>query len=252
MILQNYACMEKIYANVKEARMKRIQHNSIDRYSDLAGRTKFVCDWMSNDHIEDCDVLELGAGTGWYANYLLENYKFRSYKGIELDHTTKNVSEQNVKHPTVEFIEGSGLDLPFLDQTFDTCVTYDVIEHIPKGTEDKFFSEIYRVLRPGGMLYLSTPNHHILSTYTDPAFFIQKHRHYSEKKLERLVIEAGFKIAESFTRGGISEVLLLHNVYFSKWVLNRGPLFYKHHRTIVEKGYSRDKGFMNRFLIASK
>ena len=162
------------------------------------------------------------------------------------------IAESNVRSPIVEFVLGSGLNLPFEDSSFDTCVTYDVIEHIPIGTEKLFLSEIHRVLKPGGCLYLSTPNHHLLATYTDPAFYLQGHRHYSKHELEAIVQHSELQIMQSFTRGGMSEVFLMFNVYFSKWVLNRAPIFFKKHGCYVQKSYDAQRGFMNRFLFATK
>ncbi len=53
-------------------------------------------------------------------------------------------------------VAGAG-DLPFPDGSFDTVVMWEVLEHIPPGTEPQAFAEIARVLRPGGRLHLSTP-----------------------------------------------------------------------------------------------
>ncbi len=46
--------------------------------------------------------------------------------------------------------------LPFPDQSFDTVLSFQVFEHIPKT--DHYLSEIRRVLAPGGCLLLVTPN----------------------------------------------------------------------------------------------
>ena len=232
--------------------MRRLRSDSVDQYSDLAGRTRFVCDWLSKEHVIGRDVLEVGSGTGWFANFVLRNYQVRRYVGIEVDDNARMIAQLNVQSPFVEFVAGSGLSLPFEDNSIDTCVTYDVIEHIPIGTEKLFLSEIYRVLKPGGCRYLSTPNHHLLATYTDPAFYLQRHRHYSSLELEIIAEKSGLQVLESFTRGGISEVFLMFNVYFSKWVLNRAPIFLKKHGCYVQKSYDAQKGFMNRFLFATK
>jgi hypothetical protein len=50
----------------------------------------------------------------------------------------------------------------------------------------------------------------------------------------------------------MAEVAMLHNLYFSKWVLSREPLFYKRHSKLMESSYQKETGFMNRFLLVAK
>lgn len=45
---------------------------------------------------------------------------------------------------------------PYPDQAFDLVIAVEVTEHIPD--HEKFFSETHRILKPGGRLYVSTPN----------------------------------------------------------------------------------------------
>jgi len=49
-----------------------------------------------------------------------------------------------------------GCALPFKDEAFDAVVCREVIEHVPDDRD--LLWEIKRVLRPGGWLYISTPN----------------------------------------------------------------------------------------------
>ncbi len=51
---------------------------------------------------------------------------------------------------------GDATNLRFADATFDKVVCSEVIEHIPDT--DRAIAEINRVLRPGGLLVVSTPN----------------------------------------------------------------------------------------------
>ena len=53
-------------------------------------------------------------------------------------------------------VQGSGLGLPFRDGAFDAVVSFETIEHLPDPP--LFLEELARVLRPGGVLHLSTPN----------------------------------------------------------------------------------------------
>jgi len=46
-------------------------------------------------------------------------------------------------------------NLTFPDQSFDVCTSLDVLEHVPD--DDKAFSEIFRVLKPGGHFVFTVP-----------------------------------------------------------------------------------------------
>jgi arsenite methyltransferase len=53
----------------------------------------------------------------------------------------------------VEFLEGDAERLPFADESFDVVISNGVIDLIPD--KDAVFSEIYRVLRPGGRIQIA-------------------------------------------------------------------------------------------------
>jgi 2-polyprenyl-3-methyl-5-hydroxy-6-metoxy-1,4-benzoquinol methylase len=54
-------------------------------------------------------------------------------------------------------VQGSLTDLPFRDGAFDTVLCSEVIEHIPR--ERVHLEELVRVIRPGGVLILGTPDY---------------------------------------------------------------------------------------------
>ena len=49
----------------------------------------------------------------------------------------------------------SATDLPYPDASFQAVVFYDVLEHIPDA--ERCVAEIFRVLRPGGLLAATVP-----------------------------------------------------------------------------------------------
>jgi ubiquinone/menaquinone biosynthesis C-methylase UbiE len=65
--------------------------------------------------------------------------------------------------PGLELIEGSALDLPYEDNSFEAIFSHHVIEHV--GDHEKHLQEAARVLRPGGAFYVGTPNRHRIVGY---------------------------------------------------------------------------------------
>jgi 2-polyprenyl-3-methyl-5-hydroxy-6-metoxy-1,4-benzoquinol methylase len=103
-------------------------------------------------------VLDVGCQYGVFSFYLLE-------KGADV--TGVDISERWVARCTEEALErypGRGVrfqaadaqDLPFGDECFDVVVCTEVVEHV--DLPGKVVSEIFRVLRAGGVLVLGTPN----------------------------------------------------------------------------------------------
>jgi ubiquinone/menaquinone biosynthesis C-methylase UbiE len=65
--------------------------------------------------------------------------------------------ERNSKMPgDVTFYVGSATDLPWPDQSMDVCLVPELLEHIVDWR--RCLDEFIRVLKPGGILYLSTTN----------------------------------------------------------------------------------------------
>ncbi len=99
------------------------------------------------------DLLEVGCGEGRGVELL--SSKVSSYtaidKIVEIEDSIKR------KYPDIRFIN---MNVPpfngLKDNTFDTVVSFQVIEHIDKDVE--FLKEIHRVLKPGGIAIISTPN----------------------------------------------------------------------------------------------
>jgi len=59
--------------------------------------------------------------------------------------------------PLAALVQGDAQSLPFADKSFDVVVSCETIEHLPKV--QAAIAEMYRVTRPGGKLFLTTPNY---------------------------------------------------------------------------------------------
>lgn len=96
------------------------------------------------------DVLEIGTGSG----YGIEVAAPRARKFVTIDKHAP--APELLTAPNVEFRQCTVPPLPFADASFDCVITFQVIEHIEQDAQ--FVREIARVLRPGGLLILTTPN----------------------------------------------------------------------------------------------
>ncbi len=101
-------------------------------------------------------VLDAGCGGGGVAVSFAEESKFAV--GLDLvdrfsDAGVRLAKEHGVAN--VCFVQGDGTALPFEDGYFDVVLSHSVIEHVE--SPESYLSECFRVLRPGGILFLSTP-----------------------------------------------------------------------------------------------
>jgi SAM-dependent methyltransferase len=107
---------------------------------------------VARDHIKG-DVLEVGCGEGRGIDLVLPRAK--SYSAI--DKIANVIDQLKKKHPTGSFFSGNIPPLgPFADDSFDVVITFQVIEHIQDDVQ--FLKEIHRVLKPGGLVIITTPN----------------------------------------------------------------------------------------------
>ncbi len=67
------------------------------------------------------------------------------------------------------------------DNSFDICSAVEVLEHVEE--DQKFANEVYRVLKPGGYFYMTTPNGDWKPTPTN----VDHKRHYKKQELQSLL-----------------------------------------------------------------
>jgi SAM-dependent methyltransferase len=101
-------------------------------------------------------VLEVGFGDGYGANYLAEVAADVTGVDVVPGHIPR--AQQRYPRPNLHFLQTDGITLPFPDQTFDLVGAFQVIEHVPEPRLPEFLAHIRRVLRPTGVLCLSTLN----------------------------------------------------------------------------------------------
>ena len=97
-------------------------------------------------------LLEVGCGEGYGIPLLAD--KVQTYHALDKFKTNLNNWTTQFKH--LHFTQASVPPLPYPSNEFDSLVSFQVIEHIENDAE--FVKELARVLKPGGVLVLTTPN----------------------------------------------------------------------------------------------
>jgi SAM-dependent methyltransferase len=99
------------------------------------------------------NLLEVGCGEGRGIDWLLP--KINHYSAI--DKIALVVEELQLRYPQGKFISGNIPPLSdYASNSFDCVVSFQVIEHIQD--DQLFLKEIHRVLKPGGLALITTPN----------------------------------------------------------------------------------------------
>lgn len=217
---------------------------------DLSGFHLETLRLVADKYVKNKKVLDIGCGDGWCEKIYLGR-GVRKIIGIDVSKTALKLA-RNIKNNAVAFRFGSAIKIPFAKNTFDTIISWEVLEHIPRGTERKMFAEAFRVLKPGGYFFLSTQHNNPLSTVLDPAWWLKGHRHYSERQLRTLASGAGFFIKRLYLKGKTYIVLYALDLYISKWIFGRKIFFEKFFREKTEREYLGKDGFHSIFLKCQK
>ena len=100
-------------------------------------------------------VLDAGCGAGGTALSFAEEAGFVAGLDIDARFADTGTRLQGEKRIAgAGFVKGDGVRLPFRSDSFDLVLSHEVIEHIYEGPG--YLHEMRRVLRPGGVVYLST------------------------------------------------------------------------------------------------
>lgn len=146
-------------------------------------------------------VLDIGCGKKPFQRFL------SSLEYVGMDNNSA------VKPDVVGVIES----IPFANQYFDNVLCNEVLEHIP---EPKLgLQEIHRVLRSGGLAYVTVPMSWYL--HYEPHDFYR----YTKYGLEYLAISAGFKVVEIKRLGGLFSVLSQFWIDFLYFIILRLTFF---------------------------
>ncbi len=132
-------------------------------------------------------ALEIGCGTGYTLGALRNALPEAALTGTELFEEGLRVARD--RWQTVRLMQADARALPF-DAEFDLVGAFDVLEHI--DDDSTALAELRRVVRPGGGLIATVPQHQWLWSAADD--YAQHQRRYSRRELVCRVMRAGFTV----------------------------------------------------------
>jgi SAM-dependent methyltransferase/glycosyltransferase involved in cell wall biosynthesis len=114
---------------------------------------------MVLDVVKEKDVLDVACGEGYGSSFMAD--VARSVVGVDISGEAVQHASATYTKSNLTFRQGSAIALNFADASFDVVVSFETIEHLAEQAQ--MLAEIRQVLRPNGVLVISSPNRPIYS-----------------------------------------------------------------------------------------
>lgn len=173
-------------------------------------------------------LLDIGCGAGCFMD--MARSRGWNVEGIDI---SVEVAQYAREHYHLNIHLGDLQQLP--KQTYDVITLWDVLEHLPKPLEQ--LSQAYQLLKPNGILAISTPNIAGIGTRLNgrnsPIFNPMEHLYYfSINTLHQLLVKTGFRPIKCIT-----DTIYIKNIasLLSKTTHSkRASLFYRHVNNMIQ------------------
>src|SRR3989338_6179893 len=193
-----------------------IDHKSLESLTanigDMALKRR-VCSIVRELNIDPSDsILDCGCGDGLYLK-IIKEFSGVNISGFDLNGDSLRMAKGYTKDKGVPLVQGRIGALPYKDKSFSKIFSTEVLEHIEDHAGA--LREIFRILKPGGMLIVTVPNHNY-PFFWDPVNWTLEHclgeriksgfwagiwnmhlRLYYREEIESLIRQAGFKVAST-------------------------------------------------------
>jgi SAM-dependent methyltransferase len=153
-------------------------------------------------------LLDFGCGSKPYEK-LFQNVD--DYIGVDVENESHTHENENVD------VYYDGVHLPFDNDSFDSILSNEVLEHVPDLHES--LCELHRVLKPGGKILISVP--FVCFEHELPYDF----RRFTTIGLDSILNEHGFEVIASEKTGSYVEVLVQLWISYLRELLYRKNKF---------------------------
>jgi len=162
----------------------KINHHPIER---TCPEVEVFESILSLDHKT---ILELGCGDATLTRLIATAGEARQLTATEVDTVQheKNLLIEDLSN--VKFVFAGGQNIPLSNGSVDTVFMFKSLHHVPVEAMGQTFEEIHRVLKPGGIAYISEP---IFAGDLNEIYRI----FHDEEKVRYLAFEAIRKVVSS-------------------------------------------------------
>lgn len=188
-------------------------------------------------HVNKGKILDIGCAAGFFLDYARS--KGWDACGIEISPWAREIAQLqlglNIFNKTLK-------ELAFPDNHFDVITMYDVLEHTADPLSE--LQEVFRVLKPGGLLVLNLPNINSLLARINKSNWLkldppQHLYHFTPETISRMVNSVGFKVEELATNNGTSGELSFQLVTGAVTSLSEQSMsgfvkFYRRHKKYLK------------------
>jgi len=168
-----------------------------------------VCRYnLACDYAIDKVVLDIACGTG-YGSYILRGAGAKKVVGMDTSIETIEFAKNKYQSRELEFKVGNILYIDFPESSFEVITCFETIEHVQN--QNKALEELKRVLKPDGLLIISSPNRKLTSPckslheQPDNLFHTIE---YTANEFNS-VLNDHFKVLNIYGQRGISKLWLL-------------------------------------------
>lgn len=194
---------------------------------------------VKNKHFIRGKILDFGCGSKPYK----ELFAATEYIGLEHD------CEQSRKNTKADFFY-DGKHFPFDNDSFDSIISTQVLEHVPNPIE--VLNEMVRVLRQGGYLMISVP--FVQEEHETPYDFYR----FSPYAIQNMLNKTGLEIIEyKKLTCGVKAIISTITFYIyrtTRWkIANLLSMFFNAFGIVLYKIFKKEGNiYINNFIIAQK
>jgi len=180
-------------------------------------KTDLIIKYLKSKKFEK--ILDIGCGSGYILHEIRKHFPNTDLYGVDLEIKSIELAKKITKEK-YQVANAEKLSENFDEGFFDCVISTDVMEHIENYKEN--ISEVYKILKPGGIFYVYTPSiNGILSKskmadlyHQNPKSLMYDQRYFTKDGLHADLEEANFKIIKDFQHNFYAQELITQLIKF--------------------------------------